>query len=333
MGIRHRSAILLAALGGAAVVPRQAPAAPSVRLVYVRGPGAEQCPAESAVRAAVSARLGYDPFFDWAHENLLVEIQRGPRAFRVVVKLVGADSRPRGVREISVGGDACSTVIDALALSISLTIDATAAAAPASPPPPPPPLDRPSPAPPVAVLAATPPTPQPPPEAGQAPALSLHAGVGAVGSVGAAPAATAGGTLFVGARWRALSLDVEGRADLPAAGDSEAPPVGVRSWLVAGALVPCLHAGVAFGCGVAAVGRLGAAARNVPTVVEQHGPWSAAGLRIGVEWPVGRALSLQGYAQLLAALTRDTLWIDATRIYTVPVWSPAVGASAAFRFR
>ena len=71
-------------------------AAPSARLVYVRGPGAERCPSEAAVRAAVSARLGYDPFFDWARETIFVEIQRGPRAFRVLVKLVGADNLQRG---------------------------------------------------------------------------------------------------------------------------------------------------------------------------------------------------------------------------------------------
>ena len=331
MGCR-RLAMVLAALAVAAAVAGPARAAPSVRLVYVRGSGAEQCPAEPAVRAAVSARLGYDPFLDGARENLLVEIQRGARAFRVVVKLIGEDSRPRGVREIAVAGDACSTVIDALALSISLTIDASAPPAPsaaASPPPPPPRATAPPPAQPAAALVAT---PQPPPEARRTQALSLRAGVGAVGSLGAAPAATAGGTLFMGVRWRALSLDVEGRADLPADGDSEAPPVGVRSWLVAGALLPCLHAGIAFGCGVAAVGRFGAAARNIPVAAERHGPWSAAGLRVGVEWPVGRVLSLQGYAQLLAALTRDTLWVDTTRVYTVPLWSPALGAGAAFRF-
>lgn len=35
-------------------------ASPSSRLVYVRGRGAETCPDEAALRAAVAARLGYD---------------------------------------------------------------------------------------------------------------------------------------------------------------------------------------------------------------------------------------------------------------------------------
>ena len=47
----------------ALVAARPASAGASAHLVYVRGAGAEQCPGEQAIRAAVGARLGYDPFF------------------------------------------------------------------------------------------------------------------------------------------------------------------------------------------------------------------------------------------------------------------------------
>lgn len=43
--------------------PARAQPAASAHLVYVRGPGAEECPGEHAIRSAVGARLGYDPFF------------------------------------------------------------------------------------------------------------------------------------------------------------------------------------------------------------------------------------------------------------------------------
>jgi hypothetical protein len=52
----------------------------SARLVYVRGPGAEDCPGEQAIRAAVGARLGYDPFLAWARDTMFVEIQRRRRS-------------------------------------------------------------------------------------------------------------------------------------------------------------------------------------------------------------------------------------------------------------
>jgi len=230
-----RVAAFVTALGAVVAHTRGARAAPSARLLYVRGPGAERCPSELAVRAAVSARLGYDPFLDWARETLFVEIDRTPRAFHVVVKRVDAQNRQRGAREISVRGDDCSAVIDAMGLSISLTIDPN----PPNPAPPAPaaaepaPRSEPAPAPVVVVTrqAAM-------PEAAARSRLSLRAGVGAIASLNVAPSTTAGATVSVGAQWRWLSLDLEGRADAPATGDSDVPSVGVRSWLLAGALVP-----------------------------------------------------------------------------------------------
>ncbi|MEO6602920.1 MAG: hypothetical protein ABIQ16_23750, partial [Polyangiaceae bacterium] len=56
----------LLALGGGLFASLLTPVAwafPTSRLVYARGPGAEQCPEQSVVRAAVASRLGYDPFF------------------------------------------------------------------------------------------------------------------------------------------------------------------------------------------------------------------------------------------------------------------------------
>src|SRR5262245_23079712 len=85
-----------------ALAPLPARAAASARLVYLRGPGAEQCPAEDAVRAAVRARLGYDPFFTWARDTLFLEITGSGHAFRTVIKLVADDNRQRGARDIAV---------------------------------------------------------------------------------------------------------------------------------------------------------------------------------------------------------------------------------------
>jgi hypothetical protein len=104
-------------------LPGAAHAAASAHLVYVRGPGAEQCAGEQAVRAAVGARLGYDPFFAWAHETLFAEITRAEGAFLVELKLVDDLNNLRGARQIAVKGDDCAAAIDAMALTMSLTID------------------------------------------------------------------------------------------------------------------------------------------------------------------------------------------------------------------
>jgi len=116
-------------------VARDADAGASARLVYVRGPGAEQCPGEAAIRAAVSARLGYDPFFAWAHDALFVDVTHTGGAFHVDLKLVDDNNMQRGARSISVKGSDCSGVIDAMALTISLTIDPDSLVRGPEPPP------------------------------------------------------------------------------------------------------------------------------------------------------------------------------------------------------
>ncbi|MGH7434358.1 MAG: hypothetical protein ACRENE_01645, partial [Polyangiaceae bacterium] len=100
-------------------VASPAGAAASARLVYVRGPGAEQCPGEPAVRAAVSVRLGYDPFFAWAHDTLFAEITRTEGTFHVELKLVDDSNMLRGARQIAMAGSDCSAAIDAAGLTIS----------------------------------------------------------------------------------------------------------------------------------------------------------------------------------------------------------------------
>ena len=46
----------------------------ATRLEYARSSGAAACPDRSALSAAVSKRLGYDPFFPAARQTIIVEI-------------------------------------------------------------------------------------------------------------------------------------------------------------------------------------------------------------------------------------------------------------------
>jgi hypothetical protein len=315
----------------AAPAPADAQAAASAHLVYVRGPGAEGCPGEHAIRSAVGTRLGYDPFFPWARDTLFTEITRSDGEFHVDLKLVDDRNLLRGARQISVTATDCAAAIDAIGLTISLTIDPASLLRPASTPP---------------VAAPTPevqpelPLPDPPMarDVGSPSPRSrserIHGriGVGAVGSFGAAPAATLGPTLSAGASWRSLSLDVEGRADLPATGAAQETSARVRSWLVVGSLVPCLHLGGPFGCFVFSGGSLGATSVGTSAPHTDHAPWWAAGLRAGGEIALQGPLSLRAYAELLATLTRDSLGIDGVVAYRLAPWSGGLGAELAWRF-
>jgi hypothetical protein len=324
--------------------PRPAQAAASARLVYVRGPGAEACPGEQAVRSAVKARLGYDPFFAWAHDTLFAEISRKDTAFHAEIKLVDDASMLRGARDLVVAGGDCTAVIDAMALTVSLTIDPSSligGPAPAprpEPAPAPPPLQAPSaePGPETASQAAAPLdshlAEQPRSTTPPGPPVSAHAGLGALSAVGTAPSATAGGTVFVGVAWRWLSLDLEGRADLPATGASDSSPARFRSQLLVASLLGCAHYGVVFACPVASGGRMSATSVGTIAPREQQAPWWGAGARGGAELDLGAGFSLRAYAELLAALTPYTLALDGAGVYSFPRWSGDVGIGVAWRF-
>jgi hypothetical protein len=316
--------------------PAQALAAASARLVYVRGPGAEQCAGQSAVRAAVSARLGYDPFFPWAPDTLFAQITRDHGAFHAEIKLVDEQDRQRGARTITVSGDDCAAVIDAMALTISLTIDPSSLLGPpAAPAPPPPPAVEPPPAP-APAAATNAPVSVPPPLVAPArpkpaPAVTAHLGLGAIGSLGAAPAATVGVTVLGGIAWRSLSLDLEGRADLPASAGNASSPVALRSSLLLASLVPCVHVGPLFGCGVASGGQLSATSEaTVPR--DGRAAWAGAGARVGVEWTLWSSLAVRGYVEGLATLTRHSLALDGAPVYTFAPWSGDLALALVWHF-
>ncbi len=310
----------------------RAHAGASAHLVYVRGPGAEECPGENAVRAAVGARLGYDPFFAWAHDTLFAEISRADGAFLVDLKLVDERSMLRGARQISVTASDCAAAIDAMALTVSLTIDPSSlvSPAPANPVAPPPTVDVDPEPPPLPPAPAG--SPERPASTPHGQSLSGHAGVGALGSVGAAPSATVGAVAFAGVSWRMLSLDLEGRADLPGTGAGQDTSARVRSWLVAGSVVPCAHLGVSFACLVVSGGSLGATSVGTATPRTDHAPWWALGPRAGAELPLRGGLSVRAYAELLATTTHNALSLDGAVAYRFSPWSGGLGADLAWRF-
>src|ERR1700690_511548 len=102
---------------------------PLARLVYVRGQGAEQCPEPMALRVAVVARLGYDPFSATASKIVLVGIEKKGGELRARVDLANAEGSIQGVRELSAPLEHCFDLIRAMALSVSIAIDPAGALA------------------------------------------------------------------------------------------------------------------------------------------------------------------------------------------------------------
>jgi hypothetical protein len=138
-----------------------AEAHPNARLQFTTAPAAGECPSAEALRAAVVAHLGYDPFTSDAAETIVASVDRAPNgALRGSIERYDAKGKRRGHQDIATSRGDCAQIASAIALGVSVAIDpiGAAPAPPASTPPLPPPE------PPPAQPPATTDSPQVPPE-------------------------------------------------------------------------------------------------------------------------------------------------------------------------
>jgi hypothetical protein len=309
-------------------------ASPSARLIYSRAAEAATCPDEEAVRAAVSTRLGYDPFFPWAPTTIVVDVDRANSLFRADVKVIDEHGLARGARHLETKGSECNDLMAAMALTISIIVDPlsltsarpvsqpeAATALPVAEPP-----ARPPAAPVMTpTLEPTSPAPAPPDP------IHAYAGAGVLGSVGTAPAASFGGDLLVGLRQRAFSLEVDARGELPA---SRALTEGtVQTERLMGSLVPCLHLGVAMFCAVGSVAWVHASGSRLTEDRSGGALAGALGARAGVELKLGPIVRIRGYADLLAELFSPQLQIGTnTNAFKLSPVSGDLGLAALVQF-
>jgi len=327
-------AVALAVLLGTSA----ARATPTARLVYSRSTDAESCPDEPALRHAVAARVGYDPFFPYATRTVVATLTRRDGAFVATVDLVDERGIAHGARELrSTAG--CSDLLDTVALTIAIAIDPQSLAGPApapasapAPAPAPAPASAPAPAPAPALASAEPdrdmPTPRPPTSPRS---TTVEASAGAVASLGVAPGPAVGVALGADLRWRLFSLGVEGRVDAPA---SKAAQGGgeVSSWLTVGALVPCAYYGPLMACALLQGGSMQSSATGVPDTHPRQVAWWAAGGRIGVLLPLGADLHLRLRTDVVADLQPATLELDGGSVWPAPAVAASFGADALLRF-
>jgi hypothetical protein len=285
--------------------------ADEARLEYLRGPGAESCPGEEALRNGVAAQMGgADPFTAYGSKRVVVTIRRAARGFDGEFALYNAASALVGRRPMSAA--TCAGLAQDLATSLSLALRPfllpSAPTAPQLSPPLPP--DQPPP------IAPTAPPPATRPD--------FRIGVGASMGFGLSPAIVSPGFGgFVGVRWPWLSLSLEGRGDLAAttAGPSRAH---LSTSLAVGSFAPCLHWRWLLGCGLLTVGALHGAGVNVHPD-GQTAPYVAAGLRAGVEAPFSDHFAGQLVADGVITALRPRMLVGATEEWIAPAASGAIG--------
>jgi hypothetical protein len=306
------------AMVAALLLTRSAHATPSARLVYARSADAVSCPDENALRKAVAARFGYDPFFAWAKQTVVVQISHEGGRYTARVQLVDDHGLARGTRDIASDEDNCSELFDAAALAISIALDASinAPAARATdddvvapPAPPAAPLIPDAPPAPASLRDVAAPTVASP---GASP---FWIGGGALLSVFAAPNPAPGIAAFGDFRARVLSLGVELQADVSIPRSEtlpqSEPSVGhVMSARVAVTIAPCAHRRPAFVCALAQVGWLHAWGWGLSEGGSGDAPLVAAGGRVGAEWPLSSHIFMRIHADLLGNLNRADFQLD-----------------------
>lgn len=314
------------------------------RLSYSRGPGADGCPEEQALRDVVAAQLGgIDPFVGGGGRRVEVVLARKGRHFLGEIALFDGDGRRLGGQEVT--GAACGALVEDVGTALAIMLRPVRSAREPAPSPrsAPAPAERasaPSPpetaspggapsGPPRAPAAAKLPPCQPAaparPAERRGPSLAwprLQAGAGALIAEGLAPAPAVGFSGFVGARWEVFSLSLEGRVHLPVAAEPYRRMIfGISS--LGGSVVPCAHVAWFFSCGVAIAGRVrrfGMA--NV--VGEALRPYAGLGLRGGVEVPLSYSLGARFTGELVANLVRPTLHLRGGANWSVAGSSKAV---------
>ena len=332
--VRLAAVVLLVLLGA-----RSARAFPSSRLVYVRGPGAESCPDQAAVREAVKKRLGYDPFFPSSDKTIIARVLREAATLRGEVELVDEHGSQVGRREFSAPSAECEQLVRAMALSISIAIDPQSAetyrqgpevvseAEPAENQRRSQPDAAPEPAPPAAGLGAGRPAREAKPALARVPWL-WSAGLGPTLQFGSLPGPALGAIAFAALRRSAWSLALEAELDFPVTTQEQG--VELRSASYALKLVPCGHWQWALACQLTALRWLDAT--GSASGLGGNALSLALGARLGAELPLSRSFSALAYGDLLLTAVTVSLRSQDQTLWETPLLSGGLAIAAVVHF-
>ncbi|MDF2695581.1 MAG: hypothetical protein K0S65_3964 [Labilithrix sp.] len=319
---------------------RPAHASPAARLVYLRGAGAEHCPDANALRKAVAARLGFDPFFAYANQTIVAEISAAKKGFRGRVQVLDEAGLVWGERVVQSESDDCAETMRAMALGISIAVDALdldargtpppepvpSPSTPAPPPPSPPPSTNAEPSP------APPPAPRPPPASPAASSrrFAYDARVSALGSMGTAPTLAFGAMFAAGVRLQAFGVALEGRFHPKVTSGVDGG--AVWSSLVLGTAAVCMHAKVAFACALGSVGSFRGGGADIPSPQSGSALFGAVGPRVGVHVPLAQPFYVHGHLDVAYLLTPAHIEIDGRTVFALPSLSGTLGIGAGALF-
>ena len=319
----------------------------ATRLEYARSDRAANCPDQSALKAAVVKRLGYDPFFPAARQTIVVEITDVDAGLRAQMHLIDENGIIVGSRELSERTEHCDELVASLALAISIALDPSAAMGiapePATAEPKPaeraePPdsgrnqPDPPAPAPVPPKKRRAPPQKKQPSKAGTEVPVGLRGTL--FGVVGAAPKAALGWRVGPSMQWAWFKLSAE-FVEQFSASSSEQPLGGsAKVSLLEGKLAPCF----AFArtslaaCGLLGIGALRSEGQNVENPSKQSNWNVTLGGRLEYRPRLVGPLHLLLNADVNRSLTPLTLRLRGETAWKTPFLAAALGAGAELLF-
>jgi hypothetical protein len=296
-----------------------------VTLAYERAPGLAFCPDDRALRLAVRAELGYDPFVDDpAPLRFKLSIVRSGGKIGAVMEL--RDDQGALVaqnRDIKVDYD-CKLLVDTVGDTVSAwlyrppTVE-PCPACPACPPPPEPPPPPPPPEPPE--RAAPPPPPR---------NVSLHAGIDLLAHFAIMPTPGLGPGVFVALRLRdpALSFELDARASWTLAASDEGGTAARGSYF-SGTFAACSHVGIAFLCPTAGLGTSRFAVAFTKYAAEP--PVGTLGARAGIAWPFGERFAFRSFLDVDALLGKSRIGYKGAQVWEAPSALASVGLGVVAR--
>jgi len=322
--------------------PAQALATPddfSVTLEYEPAP---QCPGAEDLKAAVVARLGYDPFAHDAAHHVSLRITRRAGSLDGRIEWRDAERQWAGDQAFTMGSGDClrltRTMGLALAVQIQLLRDPSAA----------PPIDREPEVKPKSKAVVEPPSDKParevPPPTREdtpivlrsAPSSALQPvfgmGAGLALGVGMAPHPILLGRVFGLLAWRHTSIQLAAEMSLPST-VRRADGAGVSERLLLLSAVGCEALERWSGCLVLDAGRVSMAGQDIDRPTSTRLPFVAAGIRSGFSQPLGARAFINAHADGLVILTRWTASLDDVPVWTMPRFAAAVGIDVALQFR
>jgi hypothetical protein len=329
--------VALALWGGGGQLARAepAPASKGVRLEVHRGPRAENCPDDAAIRAGVTAQLGYQPFSDPGDRVFVVVIDGADGRYSATVSLQDAAGHPVGLQQLTYRLTSCDELVEAIELAIAVAIDPLAVAperavtsqpsAPlkqgtgaASSTPPTTATTTATPNP-TATLTSTA-TVQPRKEPTHRD-WRISAGVAAAFS--AAPTTVPSLSAGLEVRFPSYSIGLEARGDIA----SHQPVTGgnLRTSLLFGALVPCYYWRFLGACGLIGAGAEQSAGVGLKPSLTVSTPYFALGARAAADLALTRWLWVRPHVDLWVPIARTTVFAAEEQVWHTPAASPVAG--------